>query len=105
MTLLNETILVLGATGRQGGATARHLLAKGWRVKALTRDPNKPAARAVQLAGGEVIQGNNKDHASLEAAMRGAYGVFCALGYEQEVCQGKNVVDAARQSSIQHFVY
>ncbi|GHO47747.1 NmrA/HSCARG family protein [Ktedonospora formicarum] len=105
MTLLNETIIVLGATGRQGGATARHLLAKGWRVKALTRDPNKPAARALQQAGAEIIQSDSEDRDSLEAAMQGAYGVFSVQGYEQEARQGKNVADAARQASIQHFIY
>ena len=37
-------IVVLGATGQQGGATARHLLANGAAVRILVRDPAKPAA-------------------------------------------------------------
>ncbi len=40
------------------GATARHLLAQGWRVRALTRDPNKPAAHALAQAGAEAVQGD-----------------------------------------------
>ena len=39
------SILVTGATGRQGGALARQLLYQGHRVMALTRHPDSPAAR------------------------------------------------------------
>jgi uncharacterized protein YbjT (DUF2867 family) len=107
MTSLKKTVLVLGATGRQGGATARHLLTRGWSVRALTRDPNKPAAQALYQAGGEVVQGDNEDRASLEAAMRGVYGVFSiqAAFADDEVRQGKNVADAASAGGIQNFVY
>ena len=35
-------VLVYGATGSQGGAVARSLLERGFRVRALTRDPHKP---------------------------------------------------------------
>jgi uncharacterized protein YbjT (DUF2867 family) len=34
MYIHGKTILVTGATGNQGGATARHLLADGWHVRA-----------------------------------------------------------------------
>src|SRR5262245_9356860 len=68
MSAVQKTVLVLGATGRQGGATARHLLTKGWRVRAFARHPEKPAAQALHQAGAEVIQGDFDDQASLEAA-------------------------------------
>src|SRR6266545_2525524 len=107
MTSLNKTVLVLGATGRQGGATARHLLIRGWRVRALTRDPNQSAAQALQQAGVEVVQGDNEDRASLKAAMQGIYGVFSiqAAPPDVEARQGKNVADAASAAGIQHLVY
>jgi NAD(P)-dependent dehydrogenase (short-subunit alcohol dehydrogenase family) len=44
MDIHGKTILVTGATGNQGGATARHLLADGWHVRALVRDDTTPAA-------------------------------------------------------------
>ena len=104
MDKTGKIILVTGATGRQGGATARHLLANGWKVRVLTRDPNKPAA--LRQADAEVVQGDNDDRASLEAAMQGVYGVFSMQAYlGDEVRQGKNVADAARASDVQHFVY
>lgn len=39
-------ILVTGATGKQGGVTARRLLTGGRRVRALVRDLTAPAATA-----------------------------------------------------------
>jgi nucleoside-diphosphate-sugar epimerase len=35
-------VLVIGATGQQGGATARHLLERGRMVRALVRDRPRP---------------------------------------------------------------
>lgn len=56
---------------------ARHLLSsEGWDVRALTRDPGKPAANVLADAGVELFQADNDDPASLAAAFRGAYGVF-----------------------------
>ena len=52
-----KLVLVTGATGQQGGATAQQLLDRGWPVRALTRDPNSPAAQALAGAGAEVIAG------------------------------------------------
>jgi len=105
-------IVVTGATGQQGGATARHLLAKGWKVRVLTRDPNKPAAQALAATGAEVVQGDNDDRASLGKAMKGAYGVFSVqnfwlpgVGAEGEVRQGKLIGDAAKAAGVKHFVY
>jgi uncharacterized protein YbjT (DUF2867 family) len=37
----SSPILVIGATGRQGGATARALLRRGARVRALVRNPDE----------------------------------------------------------------
>lgn len=108
----DRTILVTGATGQQGGATARHLLAQGWLVRILARDPNKPAAQALAQAGAEVVRGDNEDRASLDAALKGVYGVFSVqsfaqkgVGPEGEVRQGKALADAAKAAGVQHFVY
>ena len=43
-TTTPRIILVTGATGRQGGAVTRELLARGYSVRALTRSPNSSAA-------------------------------------------------------------
>src|SRR5512133_828743 len=108
----NRLIVVTGATGKQGGAVARHLLAKGWQVRGLTRDLDKPAAHALRSAGAEMDRADNDDRISLDQAMQGAYGAFSVqnfwipgVGTEGEIRQGKNIADAAKAAGIQHFVY
>ncbi|MER5950800.1 NmrA/HSCARG family protein [Streptomyces sp. NPDC001904] len=105
------TILVLGATGRQGGAVARELLRRGRTVHALVRDPDKEAARALQQAGAVLVRGDLDDEASLDAAMTGVHGVFSVQtfrgpgGVEAEERQGRAVADAAVRAGVKHFVY
>ncbi|MGW0064203.1 NmrA family NAD(P)-binding protein [Streptosporangium sandarakinum] len=61
-------MLVTEATGQQGGAVARHLLtAGGRRVRALVRDPGKPAAVALHAAGAELLRA---DFDSIDGAER-----------------------------------
>ena len=65
-------ILVVGATGAQGGSVARHLLrAGGYRVRCLTRNPGSPAAREFASLGAELVEGDLSNPASLHAALRG----------------------------------
>jgi uncharacterized protein YbjT (DUF2867 family) len=95
-----STILVTGATGRQGGAVLRHLRTAGWPVRALTRDPNSPTARALTQLGAEVMAGDLDDVASLERALDGVSGVFSVQnfwehGFQNEVQQGRNLAYAA----------
>ncbi|HEX7234877.1 MAG TPA: SDR family NAD(P)-dependent oxidoreductase, partial [Nitrosospira sp.] len=108
----NKIIAVTGATGQQGGAVARQLLADGWKVRALTRDLSKPAAQALAQAGAVLVPGDMDSQSELEAAFQGAYGVFSVqnfwlptVGFEGEIVQGKNVADAAKAAAIQHLVY
>ena len=103
-------ILVTGATGNQGSAIAHHLLQRGnFKVRALVRDPNKPASVALEQAGAELVVGDLNDRASLDRALQGAYGVVSLQifldGLDTEIRQGKAVADAALQAGIQHFVY
>jgi uncharacterized protein YbjT (DUF2867 family) len=110
--MMSETVLVLGATGNQGGATARHLLRRGWGVRALVRDPAKPAALRLREQGATVVRGDMEDADALDAAMAGVHGVFSVQGlaYEPatlaaEVRQGKAVADAAERAGVAHLVY
>ncbi|MCZ7428697.1 NmrA/HSCARG family protein [Micromonospora sp. WMMA1949] len=104
-------ILVLGGTGRQGGATARELLRRGRVVHALVRDPQAPAARALADAGAVLVHGDFDDEASLRAAMTGVHGVFSVQtfrtpgGVATEERQGKAVADAAARTGVAHLVY
>src|SRR5512133_3180903 len=99
----NKLIAVTGATGQQGGAVVRKLLADGWQVRALTRDINKPAAQELKSLGAELVAGDMDNRADLDAAFNGVYGVFSVqnfwlpnVGFDGEVRQGKLVADAAK---------
>jgi uncharacterized protein YbjT (DUF2867 family) len=105
-----KTILITGATGKQGGAVLRHLLASGFRLRALTRHPEGEAAQALAAQGVDLIQGDLDDAQSLKAALRGVWGVFAVqntweAGVEHEEEQGKRIAKLAREAGVQHFVY
>ncbi|MDH3506844.1 MAG: NmrA/HSCARG family protein [Gammaproteobacteria bacterium] len=105
-----RTILVAGATGVQGGAVARELNARGYRVKGLTRDPNSERARAMTALGIEMVQGDFDDPESLDRALAGAYGAFSVqqyrgVGVDGEIRQGRAFADAAKRAGVQHFIY
>ena len=116
MAVRKGPVLVIGATGQQGGATARHLLERDRMVRALVRDPASPAARALRRAGADLVVGDLDDPASLLTAMKGAHGVFLVLtmmagprispeGVAAEERRGQAVADLARESGIGHLVY
>ncbi len=105
-----QTILVLGATGQQGGAVASHLLQDGWKVHALVRNPNSDQAQTLRQQGIELVQGDLNQPSSLLEAMKGVYGVFSMQtigegGTAAETRQGKAVADAAREAGVHHLVY
>ena len=54
MNRSETVILVTGATGRQGGAVARHLLDDGFTVRAFVREPDAPPARTLAQLGAQL---------------------------------------------------
>lgn len=110
MTEKSRTLLITGATGRQGGATLRELAGKGFKLRALTRHPDGDAAKALARLGAEIVAGDLNDPASLERALRGAWGVYAVqntweAGVELEEEQGKRIAHLARKAGVQHYVY
>jgi uncharacterized protein YbjT (DUF2867 family) len=102
-------VLVTGATGKQGGAVARRLLERGHKVRALTRKVDSASAKAVALAGAELVVGKLEDRASLDAAIKGVDAVFAMstpfeAGMEAETRQGVTLADAAKTAAV-HLVY
>lgn len=102
-------VLVIGATGRQGGSVARHLLAGDrWSVRALTRRPRTDEAMTLAALGAEVVPGDLDDLRSLRAAMQGAQAVFGVTDwwehFDREEAQGRAIVDAAVAERVAHLV-
>jgi uncharacterized protein YbjT (DUF2867 family) len=104
-------VAVAGATGNQGGAVLDALLGSdAWTVRALTRNPAGPAARALAARGADVVPADLDDAGSLRDALAGAHGVFGVqnsrtAGLDGEVRQGKALIDAAVSAGVRHFVY
>jgi len=110
MNIQKDLVLVTGVTGHQGGAVAKELLAKGIKVRGMTRNPESDAAKALAARGAEIVKGDFDDDASLKRALAGAWGAFSVqntweAGVEREEEQGKNFAKLAREAGIQHFVY
>ncbi|MFI5563297.1 NmrA family NAD(P)-binding protein [Amycolatopsis japonica] len=105
-------VLVTGATGRQGGATARALLAAGVPVRALVRDPVR--AKAVEALGAELVIGDLHDVESVIRAAKGARAVFSVqmpgmnedgFDFAGEVTQGVNLIEGAKAAGVPQFVH
>ncbi|MGY4728632.1 NmrA/HSCARG family protein [Burkholderia pyrrocinia] len=104
------TIVVLGATGQQGGAVVRSLRADGqWHIRALSRNPDSDVALQLAADGIEIAAADMDDPASLRTAFVGAHGVFSVQGSEQgpevETRRGIAVADAALAAGVEHFIY
>ena len=105
-------VLVSGATGKQGGATVRALLASGVPVRALVRNPNTARAETLATLGAELVTGDLDDRDSVTRAARGARAVFSvqmpdftARGFEGELTQGVNLIEAAKSAGVPQFIY
>lgn len=110
MNVDKDLILVTGATGKQGGAVARELLARGHAVRAMTRKPDSDGAKAIAKLGATVARGDLDDPSSLSRALDGAWGVFAVqntweAGVEREETQGKRMAELAKEAGVTHYVY
>jgi uncharacterized protein YbjT (DUF2867 family) len=120
---MSKLIAVVGATGAQGGALVRAILADPsgeFSVRALTRNADSGAAKDLAAAGAEVVAADLDDEASIRAAFDGAYGAFVVTNYwaaltpdeeaartraEMELAQAENAARAARDAGVQHLVW
>lgn len=104
-------VFVCGATGRQGGAVARALLAHGFEVLALTRSPRSLAAGELQRLGARIVAGDLSQPESLVPHMKDVDGVFSVQNYwergvgaDGELRQAENLLTAAREAGTPHIV-
>ena len=107
-----QLILVTGATGYVGGRLVPRLLAAGYRVRCLVRDParlqGRPWLDQVELATGDVLQ-----PASLAAAVREVavvYYLVHSLGgggdfSERDLAAARNCAAAAKSAGVARIIY
>jgi uncharacterized protein YbjT (DUF2867 family) len=103
-------VLVTGATGAQGGATARRLLQRGHAVRVLTRRADSPHAHELIRLGATLAVGDLDDPEVLGAATRDVNGVFSVqvpdtTDTDSERRHGFALIKAAARSGITHFVH
>jgi uncharacterized protein YbjT (DUF2867 family) len=109
-----QIIVVLGATGAQGGGLVRAILADQngpFRARAVTRDVNSDKAKALAKAGAEVVAGDIDDPKSLDRAFAGAYGAFLVTFFwahfspERETAEARSMARAAKRAGLQHVIW
>ncbi|KAF7336146.1 NmrA domain-containing protein [Mycena venus] len=111
----SRIVAIFGATGVQGSAVVERLLKDGtFAPRAITRDLNSASSLKLKERGVEVVKGDMSEKASLVTALRGAEAVFAVtfpklplFGEDgpDEIIQGKNIVDAAKEVGIKFFVF
>lgn len=109
-----KVIAVAGATGAQGGGVARAILAdaeSGFTVRALTRNPDAPAANELADLGAEVVRADFYDEPSVHKAFEGAYGAFLVTNFwahgsaAKETEEVEVLVRAAEAAGLRHVVW
>ena len=105
-----KLVAVIGATGQQGGGVVRALRAReGFKVRALTRNPDKHRELAE-----EVVEADLDQPETLNAAFEGAHGVFLVTNFDararweegtNELKQATAAVRAAKDSGVKHFIW
>ncbi|MFE9069162.1 NmrA/HSCARG family protein [Streptomyces violaceusniger] len=109
-----KVIAVAGATGAQGGGTARAILAdpnSGLTVRALTRNPDSSAAKELAELGAEVVRTDFDDEPTVHKAFEGAYGAFLVTNFwahgsaAKETEEIEVLVRAAKNAELRHVVW
>ncbi|WP_276502073.1 NmrA/HSCARG family protein [Terrimonas pollutisoli] len=104
-----KTIFVTGATGKQGGAAIKHLLQRGFAIKAFTRNKESKAAQLLRQPNVEIIEGNLDEPSTYTDHLDNIHGIFAVLDFKQgptkETEQGFDLIIAAKEKSIAHFLY
>jgi uncharacterized protein YbjT (DUF2867 family) len=109
-----KVIVVVGATGAQGGGLVRAILSDpsgGFAARALTRDVHSDKAKELAKLGAEVVQADVDDEESLRRAFAGAYGAYCVTFFwahfspEKEIAEAAAMARAARHAGVEHVIW
>lgn len=97
---MSDSIVVTGATGRQGGAVARPLAKAGAQVRALVRDPSSPRARPLTQFDQDITRALVQEPVRLRAAdaeLRTAVRLPRAVAEREPHPSGVSVADPGGQ--------
>ncbi|KAH8655221.1 hypothetical protein BX600DRAFT_482825 [Xylariales sp. PMI_506] len=92
---LPNALKVTGATGSQGGGVVNVMKkTPGWKVRAVTRNPESESAKKLAAEGVEVVQASFDDEASLVKAFEGVSAVYAVTNWWEHVFSGKSQHEA-----------
>jgi len=109
-----KTLVVIGATGAQGGGLARAVAAdksSPFAARGVTRKLDSDKAKALASQGVEMVSADLDDQKSLEKAFAGAAAAFCVTNYweyfspERELAQARNMAQAAKAAKLEHVIW
>jgi uncharacterized protein YbjT (DUF2867 family) len=112
-----KNILVIGASGFIGGYLTRQLIAEGFVVRCLVRNPDK--VKQLAALGCEIVKGNLSDSTSVQQALQLMDAVYISihtlapqhkytadLGFMDIEMNGlKNVVEGCKMHQVRRLVY
>lgn len=107
---MSKSILVIGATGKQGNAVVNTLLEDGWQVRAFTRNKNNEKLLALNHKHLTIFEGDLSNQADLTEAMKGQYGVYSVQPIipndtQEELRQGQMIIETAEREGVDYVVY
>ncbi|KAH6867794.1 hypothetical protein B0T10DRAFT_541803 [Thelonectria olida] len=113
---MSKLLTVFGATGNQGGSVIRAILndptlSKQFKIRAITRDASKPAAKELAAKGVEVVTADMSSAELAAPAVKDAHTVFLVTNFwesssdDVEISQGKAVADASKAAGVQHLIF
>ncbi|MHD0396550.1 NmrA/HSCARG family protein [Staphylococcus simulans] len=107
---MNQSVLVIGATGKQGFAVVKTLLNHGWHVRAFTRNKNSEILTSIESDQLEIFEGDLSHPESIAQAMKDQYGVYSVQpiirdDVEEELRQGAMIIEQAENAGVSFMVY
>ncbi|KAK55385.1 NmrA/HSCARG family protein [Staphylococcus lugdunensis] len=107
---MKKSILVIGATGKQGNAVVKQLLHEGWQVRVYTRNKQNDKLTTIKHKNLEIFEGDLGNLDSLKQAMEDQFGVYSVQpiildNVTEEIRQGKMIINTAYQQGIEHIIY
>ncbi|SPJ76110.1 related to nitrogen metabolic regulation protein nmr [Fusarium torulosum] len=113
---MSKILTVFGATGNQGGSVVRAILndpalSKEFKIRGITRDVSKPAAKELASKGVEVVAADMNTAEQVAPAVKDAHTVFLVTNYwdtgsgNMEVSQGKAVADACKTAGVKQLIF
>ena len=106
---MKKSILVIGATGKQGFAVVKKLLADGWHVRALTRRAHHEGLASLNHANLDIFVGDLSHEDDIMAAMHGQFAVYCVQpivsdGADETLRRGQTIIKCAEKQGVNYIV-